>query len=88
MTSLFGQLRRLVADPDAENHDIDRVFSGSWEAFEAWIRQAIGGDFLWKTRPRDTPEQRQLIIDVIRKDLGREIFAGANLLLQRADSAP
>jgi DNA-binding response OmpR family regulator len=49
-----------------EEGDLDLVFSDSWEAFEVWIRQTIGGDFTWFARPRDTPESRQIIIDSIR----------------------
>jgi hypothetical protein len=39
--------------------------TGVWRDFESWIRRAIGGDFTWKVRPRDNPENRQMVADSI-----------------------
>jgi hypothetical protein len=65
--------------------DLDRVFDGEWSAFEAWVRQAIGGDFTWKIFSRDTPELRQMIIDSIRAAMTDNggVFPDANDLLAR-----
>jgi hypothetical protein len=65
--------------------ELDRVFNGAWDAFEAWVRQVIGGDFSWKIFSRDTPELRQLITDSIRDSMAENdgVFPDANDLLAR-----
>ena len=75
-------------DPQAfsdSRDDLDRVFDGDWAGFEAWVRQAIGGDFDWKIYSRDTPELRQMIIDSIRdaRAANSGVFPEANDLLAR-----
>ena len=32
----------------------ENVLDCSWEQFEELIKRAIGSDFIWKIRPRDT----------------------------------
>ena len=44
---------------------MDEHLTGTWEEFETWIRDAIGADFGWKIRPRDTRENREMIADLI-----------------------
>jgi hypothetical protein len=73
---------------EAKN-DLDRVFDGEWDSFEAWVRQVIGGDFTWKIHSRDTPELRQLITDSIRASMADNdgVFPDANDLLARVKVA-
>ena len=35
------------------------ILDCSWEEFEELIKEAIGSDFIWKIRPRDTEANRQ-----------------------------
>ncbi len=44
---------------------LKQLLTGSWQEFEAWIRDALNGEFLWKVRPRDTPENREAVIESI-----------------------
>jgi hypothetical protein len=48
--------------------------TGSWQHFEAWIKDKVGGDFYWKVRPRDTETNRMIVadsvVDVIDKNNG------------------
>lgn len=75
---------RAHARPD-EDGDLELVFSDSWEAFEVWVRQTIGGDFAWSAQPRDTPESRQIIIDSIRAAMASNdtTFPAENEFLER-----
>jgi hypothetical protein len=65
--------------------DFGRAFGGSWEAFEAWVRQTIGGDFVWKLLWRDTPAHRQMIVDSIRSAMAANggLFPEADTFLER-----
>lgn len=71
-----------------EDGDLELVFSDSWEAFEVWVRQTIGGDFTWFAAPRDTPESRQIIIDSIRVAMASNdgTFPKRNEFLKRGNS--
>ena len=35
----------------------EKILGYSWEQFEETIRKAIGTNFIWKIRPRDTQGQ-------------------------------
>jgi hypothetical protein len=39
---------------------------GTWEEFEAWIRETIGSDFRWRIRPLDNASNRKMIADLIQ----------------------
>ncbi len=45
--------------------ELERILTGSWQDFEAWIRDAIGGGFVWKVRPRDTRANRETVVESI-----------------------
>jgi DNA-binding response OmpR family regulator len=93
-TAVYFYLGALASSPawvlegPGEDGDLDLVFSDSWEAFEVWIRQTIGGDFTWFARPRDTPESRQIIIDSIRAAMvsNDATFPQRNEFLKRRSS--
>lgn len=63
-------------------------FLESWENFEYWIKEKVGGEISWKIRPRDTRLNRQLvaesIFETIEKNDGRFPPSG-NLFLELED---
>ena len=65
---------------NANKHLID-----SWETFEAWIRDTIGGDFLWRIRPRDTLMNREMVANAILldKERGDGVFLEGNTFIKR-----
>ena len=48
----------------------ENILNCSWEQFEELIKEAIGSDFIWKIRPRDTEANRQAVIESIERMLG------------------
>ena len=48
---------------------MDKHIEGTWEEFEAWIRDIIGADFSWRIRPRDTVSNRQMLADLIMDEI-------------------
>ena len=47
-----------------------KILDCSWKEFEELIKEAIGSDFLWKIRPRDTQVNRQAVMESIEKMVG------------------
>ena len=47
-----------------------KIFDCSWDEFEELIKEAIGSDFLWKIRPRDTQVNRQAVMESIERIVG------------------
>ena len=43
-----------------------RLLSCSWDEFEDWIRQQIGGEFSWKIRPLGIKENREAVVESIQ----------------------
>ncbi len=43
----------------------EAVLSGDWEKFEDWIREKIGGDFVWRIKPFDKESNRQAVMESI-----------------------
>lgn len=60
---------------------------GSWSDFEAWIRSTIGGDFIWKVRPRDSAKNRQMVADSIIEAVSNNggSFPERNAFLERIE---
>ncbi len=58
---------------------------GTWEEFEAWIRETIGSDFRRILRPQDTSVNREMVVDLVLKDIkqGNGIFPGKNAFIER-----
>ncbi len=46
-----------------------KIIDGQWEQFEEVIRKAIGTDFIWKVRPRDTEATRLAVMESIERML-------------------
>jgi hypothetical protein len=45
------------------------ILSGDWEKFEAWIREQVGGDFIWKVRPFDSRSNRQTVMESLLRTI-------------------
>ncbi len=62
--------------------------TGDWRDFESWIKAKVGGEILWKIRPRDTMVNRQVVaesvIETIEQNGGRFPPSG-NLFLEFED---
>jgi len=43
----------------------EEVLSGTWREFETWIREQVGGDFIWKIKPFDIKANRQTVMESI-----------------------
>ena len=48
-----------------------KYLDGTWGRFGAWIREKTGLDFCWRIRPMDTRTNRQMVADLIVKDVER-----------------
>ncbi|MEJ2365535.1 MAG: hypothetical protein P8075_01605 [Deltaproteobacteria bacterium] len=48
-----------------------KILDCSWKEFEAFIKETIGSEFLWKIRPRDTQMNRQAVMESIEKMVGK-----------------
>ena len=46
-----------------------KILDCPWKQFEEIIRKAIGLDFIWKIRPRDTDANRQAVMESIERIL-------------------
>jgi hypothetical protein len=64
---------------------LDKYLEGSWEEFEAWIRETIGTDFHWRIRPQDSVSNRKMIADLILDEIKRNNgeFPGGDTFIQR-----
>ncbi len=86
---VFGKSFRKTESkvPELESEVRAQLLSGSWEDFEAWVGRAIGGGFTWKVRPRDTAENRQMVIDSILSAMERNngTFPRSDVFLERDD---
>ena len=45
--------------------------TGTWEEFEAWIKETIGSDFRWRVRPQDTPTNREMVASLVLDGIKR-----------------
>lgn len=68
-----------------KNADMGKHLTGSREECEAWIRDTIGRNFRWRVRPRDTPENRKMVADLILSEIenGGGVFPGSNAFIER-----
>jgi len=61
----------------------EEVLSGDWEKFESWIREQVGGDFIWKIKPFDKKANRQTVMEsilsTIKKMKGNSLLRGIRL---------
>ena len=45
--------------------------AGTWDDFESWIKEKVGGDIYWKIRPRDTKVNRMEVAQSIFETMKR-----------------
>ena len=66
---------------------MDEYLAGTWEEFEAWIRETIGGDFRWKIRPRDNLPNREVVADLNKEAIKRNngVFPENNSFIEPTD---
>ena len=64
---------------------MEEHLEGSWEQFEAWIRNTIGGGFTWKIRPLDSAENREMVANLIEDAIKRNngTFPEKNSFIER-----
>ncbi len=61
------------------------LLEGTWQEFEALIRDTIGSDFCWRIRPQDTLSNRKMIVSLILKDINRNngVFPERNAFIEK-----
>ena len=65
---------------------MEKHLEGSWEEFEAWIKDTIGSNFHWRIRPLDTASNRKMIADLILDEIkqNKGIFPEGDTFIHRA----
>ncbi len=56
------------------------LLEGTWQEFEALIRDTIGSDFRWRVRPQDTRSNREMIVSLILEDIKRNNGAAPRIV--------
>ncbi len=49
----------------------ENILDGTWQEFEAWIKNTIECSFRWRVRPADTRPNRKMIASLILGDIKR-----------------
>ncbi len=64
---------------------MDKYLCGTWEEFEQWIRFTIGSDFRWRVRPLDRQSNREMVANMVRKDIemNNSVFPTHNSFIER-----
>jgi len=64
---------------------MDKHLTGTWEEFEAWIRETIGADFRWRVRPQDTPANREMVASLVLDGIKRSdgVFPRSNAFIEK-----
>ncbi len=57
---------------------MDKYLDGTWQEFEARIKDTIGSSFRWHVRPQDNRSNREMIVSLILEDIKRNngVFPG------------
>jgi len=63
----------------------EEILSGDWEKFEAWIREQVGGDFIWKIKPFDKKANRQAVMESILDDFVKNPYAALHFIFSHSD---
>ncbi len=66
-------------------NSFENILVGTWQEFEAWIKDTIGCSFRWRVRPADTHSNREMIASLILGDLKRNNgdFPKENTFIER-----
>ncbi len=61
------------------------LLEGTWQEFEALIRDTIGSDFRWRVCPQDTHSNREMIVSLILEDIKRNngVFPERNTFIEK-----
>jgi len=67
---------------------VDKPPEGTWEEFEAWIRDTLGSDFVWKIRPADTRSSREMIATLIKNSMAHNngVFPRNDAFIERVEA--
>ena len=70
---------------DAGEQNMDKHLDGTWQEFEAWIRDMIGSDCRWCVRPQGTRSNREMVAALVLKDIERNngVFPGRNAFIEK-----
>ena len=62
-------------------------YLGTWEEFEAWIRETIGSNFRWRIKPHDNTTNRKMIADLVKTKTRRNngVFPDGDIFIERAE---
>ncbi len=57
----------------------------TWQELQTWIKDAIGSDFRWRIRPRDTHSNRRMIVSLILNGIRRNngVFPDREAFIER-----
>jgi len=75
-------VQRTVGTMEMANKNF---LSGTWQDFETWIEEKVGGEISWKVRPKDTKVNRMIVAESILETLERnhgEFPPSGNLFLE------
>ena len=64
---------------------MDKHLTGTWEEFEAWIKETIGSDFRWRVRPQDNATNREMVASLVLDGIKRNdgVFPHSNAFIER-----
>ena len=63
----------------------ENLLDGTWQEFEAWIKDTIGSPFRWRIRPPDIRSNREMIASLMLEDTKRNNgdFPKENVFIER-----
>jgi hypothetical protein len=63
----------------------ENLLEGTWQEFEALIRDTIGSDFCWRVCPQDTRSNREMIVSLILEDIQMNdgVFPKRNAFIEK-----
>ncbi len=61
------------------------LLEGTWQEFEALIRDTIGSDFHLRVQPQDTNSNQDMIVSLIPQDIKRNngVFPERNTFIEK-----
>jgi hypothetical protein len=65
--------------------NFENILDGTWQEFEAWIKDTIECSFRWRVRPADTRPNREMIVSLIRGDIkqNKGVFPKENVFIEK-----
>jgi hypothetical protein len=64
---------------------LEKHLTGTWEEFEAWIRETIGADYHWRVRPQHNATSREMVASLVLHGIKRSdgVFPHSNAFIAR-----